>query len=39
MRLVRKRWIIENWHWIRHTHLHEDDRHYHGNGLDTLNQT
>ncbi len=32
LRLVRERWSIEGWHWIRDTQLHEDAHRYRGNG-------
>jgi predicted transposase YbfD/YdcC len=32
LRLVRDRWSIEGWHWIRDTQLHEDAHRYQGNG-------
>ena len=32
LRLVRDRWSIEGWHWIRDTQLHEDAHRYRGNG-------
>ena len=32
LQLVRDRWSIEGWHWIRDTQLHEDAHHYRGNG-------
>ena len=28
LRLVRERWSIESWHWIRDTQLNEDDHRY-----------
>jgi hypothetical protein len=31
LRLVRERWSIESWHWIRDTKLREDAHHYQGN--------
>jgi predicted transposase YbfD/YdcC len=31
LQLVRDRWSIEGWHWIRDTHLHEDAHRYRGN--------
>jgi len=30
--MVRDRWSIEGWHWIRDTQLQEDALHYWGNG-------
>ena len=32
LQLVRDRWSIEGWHWIRDTQLHEDAHRYRGNG-------
>ena len=32
LQLVRDRWSIECWHWIRDTELHEDAHRYRGNG-------
>ena len=32
LQLVRDRWSIEGWHWIRDTQLHEDAHLYRGNG-------
>jgi len=32
LRLIRQRWSIESWHWIRDTQLHEDRYRYRGNG-------
>ena len=32
LRLVRDRWSIEGWHWIRDIRLHEDAHRYRGNG-------
>jgi predicted transposase YbfD/YdcC len=32
LRLVRERWSLESWHWIRDTQLREDDHRYRGNG-------
>jgi predicted transposase YbfD/YdcC len=32
LRLVRDRWSIEGWHWIRDTQLHEDTHRHRGNG-------
>ena len=34
--LVRDRWSIEFWHWIRDTQLHEDAHRYRGNGAGAL---
>ena len=31
LKLVRERWSIESWHWIRDTQLHEDAHSYRGN--------
>ena len=36
LRLVRDRWSIECWHWIRDTQLHEDAHRYRGNGAGTM---
>ena len=36
LRLVRERWSIESWHWIRDTQLHEDDHRYRGNGAGVM---
>ena len=36
LKLVRDRWSIEAWHWIRDTQLHEDAHRYRGNGADVL---
>lgn len=36
LRLVRERWSIEGWHWIRDTQLHEDAHHYRGNGAGVM---
>lgn len=36
LRLVRDRWSIEGWHWIRDTQLHEDKHRYRGNGAGVL---
>jgi len=33
---VRYRWIIEGWHWIRDTQLHEDAHRYRGNGAGAM---
>ena len=30
LRLVRERWSLESWHWIRDTQLREDDHRYRG---------
>ena len=32
LQLVRDRWSIEGWHWIRDTQLHQDPHSYRGNG-------
>ena len=34
--LVRDRWCIEGWHWIRDTQLHEDAHRYRGNGAGAM---
>jgi len=31
LRLIRQRWSIESWHWIRDTQFHEDKHRYRGN--------
>jgi predicted transposase YbfD/YdcC len=31
LQLVRDRWSIEGWHWIRDTQLHADAHRYSGN--------
>ena len=36
MQLVRDRWSIEAWHWIRDTQLHEDAHRYRGNGAGAM---
>ena len=36
LRLIRERWSIESWHWIRDTQLHEDKHRYRGNGAGVL---
>ena len=36
LQLVRDRWSIECWHWIRHTQLHEDAHSYRGNGAGAM---
>ncbi len=36
LQLVRDRWSIEGWHWIRDTQLHEDAHRYRGNGAGAL---
>jgi predicted transposase YbfD/YdcC len=36
LRLVRDRWSLEGWHWIRDTQLHEDTHRYRGNGAGAL---
>jgi predicted transposase YbfD/YdcC len=36
MQLVRDRWSLESWHWIRDTQLHEDDHRYRGNGAGAM---
>ena len=35
LQLVRDRWSIEGWHWIRDTQLHEDAHRFRGNGAGT----
>ena len=36
LRLVRDRWSIECWPWIRDTQLHEDAHRYRGNGAGAM---
>jgi predicted transposase YbfD/YdcC len=36
LRLIRQRWSIESWHWIRDTQFHEDKHRYRGNGAGVL---
>jgi predicted transposase YbfD/YdcC len=36
LQLVRGRWSIEGWHWIRDTQLHEDAHRYRGNGAGVI---
>ena len=36
LQLVRDRWSLEGWHWIRDTQLHEDAHRYSGNGAGAL---
>jgi predicted transposase YbfD/YdcC len=36
LRLIRERWSIESWHWIRDTQLKEDRHRYRGNGAGLL---
>jgi hypothetical protein len=36
LQLVRDRWSIEGWHWIRNTQLHENAHRYRGNGASSL---
>jgi hypothetical protein len=36
LQLVRDRWNIEAWHWIRDTQLHEDDHRFRGNGAGAM---
>ena len=36
LRLVRERWSLESWHWIRDTQLREDDHRYRGNGAGVM---
>ena len=36
LRLIRRRWSIESWHWIRDTQLHEDKHRNRGNGAGVL---
>ena len=36
LRLLRQRWSLESWHWIRDTQLHEDAHRYRGNGAGAM---
>jgi predicted transposase YbfD/YdcC len=36
LQLVRDRWSIESWHWIRDTQLDEDAHRYRGNGAGAM---
>ena len=36
LRLVRERWSLESWHWIRDTQLQEDHHRYRGNGAGVM---
>ena len=36
LQLVRDRWSIEGWHWIRDTQFREDDHRYRGNGAGVM---
>ena len=36
LQLVRDRWTLESWHWIRDTQLREDARRYRGNGAGVM---
>ncbi len=36
LKLVRDRWSIEGWHWIRDTQLQEDAHRYRGNGAGAM---
>ena len=36
LQLVRDRWSIEGWHWIRDTQLYEDAHRYRGNGAGAM---
>jgi predicted transposase YbfD/YdcC len=36
LQLVRDRWSLEGWHWIRDTQLHEDAHRYRGNGAGVM---
>ena len=36
LQLVRDRWSIEGWHWIRDIQLHEDAHRYRGNGAGAM---
>ena len=36
LRVVRDRWSIECWHWVRDTQLHEDAHRYRDNGAGAM---
>ena len=36
LQLVRERWSLESWHWIRDTQLREDAHRYRGNGAGVM---
>ena len=36
LQLVRERWSLESWHWIRDTQLEEDAHRYRGNGAGVM---
>jgi predicted transposase YbfD/YdcC len=36
LQLVRDRWSLEGWHWIRDTQFHEDAHRYRGNGAGAM---
>ncbi|QEY32687.1 ISAs1 family transposase [Synechococcus sp. RSCCF101] len=36
LQLVRDRWSLESWHWIRDTQLREDNHRYGGNGAGVM---
>jgi len=36
LQLVRDRWSIEGWHWIRDTQLYEDAHRNRGNGIGAM---
>jgi hypothetical protein len=36
LRLVRERWSLESWHWIRETQLREDDHRCRGNSAGVM---
>ena len=36
LQLVRERWSIEGWHWIRDTQLHENPHRYRGNSAGAM---
>ena len=36
LQLVRERWSIERWHWIRDTQPHEEAHRYKGNGAGVM---
>jgi len=36
LRLVRERWSLEGWHWIRDTQLHENTHRYRDNGAGAM---
>ena len=36
LQLVRERWSLESWHWVRDTQLEEDAHRYRGNGAGVM---